>query len=185
MITIPGVLCIVYWCFDKIIMNLFSYITEKQHILWRKIYLPKYRMIKFTCTRYLCRIIQEKKDFWYQKEITFTSFHWKREFKKISRWYVIYSYWEKKKNQFINDISDFNNKHIIYCYNKTKCNIPEEPRYMSYMTSTGLINDNDESRYSVKSSFQVIFFNIYFQTFNHEYWLWKNYRNYGQQQRWL
>ena len=36
---------------------------------------------------------------------------------------------EKKTNQFINDISDFNNKHIIQCYNKTKSNIPEELRY--------------------------------------------------------
>ena len=33
-----------------------------------------------------------------------------------------------KKNQFINDISDFNNKHIIQCYSKNISNISEEPR---------------------------------------------------------
>ena len=32
---------------------------------------------------------------------------------------------EKKINQLINDITDFNNKHIIQCYNKTISNIPE------------------------------------------------------------
>ena len=32
---------------------------------------------------------------------------------------------EKKTNKFINDISNFNNKHIIQCYNKTISNIPE------------------------------------------------------------
>ena len=35
------------------------------------------------------------------------------------------AYLEKKTNQFINDISNFNNKHIIKCYNKTISNIPE------------------------------------------------------------
>ena len=35
---------------------------------------------------------------------------------------------EKKKNQFINDISDFNNKHIIQCYSKNISNISEQPR---------------------------------------------------------
>ena len=33
---------------------------------------------------------------------------------------------EKKKNQFINDIRDFNNKHIIQCYKETISNIPEK-----------------------------------------------------------
>ena len=32
---------------------------------------------------------------------------------------------EKKKDQFINDISDFNNNHIIQRYNKTISNIPK------------------------------------------------------------
>ena len=34
---------------------------------------------------------------------------------------------EKKTNQFINDISGFNNKHIIQYNNKHIPNIPEEP----------------------------------------------------------
>ena len=37
---------------------------------------------------------------------------------------------EKKRNQFINDIRNFNNKHIIQFYSKTISNIPEEPRYI-------------------------------------------------------
>ena len=38
------------------------------------------------------------------------------------------AYLENKINKFINDISKFNNKHIIKCFNKTIFNIPEEPR---------------------------------------------------------
>ena len=64
---------------------------------------------------------------------------------------------EKKKNQFINDISNFNNKHIIECYNKTISNIPEEPRYISPMTPNVFINGQDESRCYFNSSFKVIF----------------------------
>ena len=37
---------------------------------------------------------------------------------------------EEKTYQFINDISDFNNKHIIQCCNEKIYNIPEEPRYI-------------------------------------------------------
>ena len=33
---------------------------------------------------------------------------------------------EKKTNQFINDICNRNNKHIIKCYNENISNIPEE-----------------------------------------------------------
>ena len=64
---------------------------------------------------------------------------------------------EKKRNKFVNDISGFNNKHIIQCYNKTISNIPEEPRYISSMTPTGFINGQYESRCYVNSSLQVIF----------------------------
>ena len=63
----------------------------------------------------------------------------------------------KKKNQFINDISNFNNKHIIQCNSKPISNIPEEPRYISSMTPIRSSNGQDESRCYVNSSFQVIF----------------------------
>ena len=49
----------------------------------------------------------------------------------------------KKKNQFINDISDFNNRNIIQCINKPIFNIPEEPCYISYMTPIGFRNGQD------------------------------------------
>ena len=38
---------------------------------------------------------------------------------------------EKKTNQFINDIRDFNNKQINQCNNRPISNIPEEPCYIS------------------------------------------------------
>ena len=62
-----------------------------------------------------------------------------------------------KTNQFINDISNFNNKHIIQCNNKPISNIPEEPRYISSMTPTGFRNGQDKSICYVISSFQVLF----------------------------
>ena len=43
---------------------------------------------------------------------------------------------EEITNQFINYIINFNNEHIIQCYNEIKSNIPEEPRYISSMTPT-------------------------------------------------
>ena len=52
---------------------------------------------------------------------------------------------EKKTNKFINYISNYNNKHIIQCYNKTRSNIPKEPHYILSMTPTGFINGKDES----------------------------------------
>ena len=73
------------------------------------------------------------------------------------------AYLENKKNHFINYISNFNNKHVIQLYRETKSNIPEEPRYISSMAPTGFINVQDESRYYVNSSFQVIFFDIFFR----------------------
>ena len=67
------------------------------------------------------------------------------------------AYLENKTNQFINDISDFNNKRIIQYSNKHISNIPEEPRYISSMTLTGFMNGQDESRCYVNLSFQVLF----------------------------
>ena len=63
----------------------------------------------------------------------------------------------KKTNQFINDIRDFNNKHIIKCNNKPISNVPEEPRYISSMTPIGFRNGKYESICYVNSSFQVLF----------------------------
>ena len=70
---------------------------------------------------------------------------------------------EKKTNQFINDIRYFDNKHIVKCYNKPTCNIPEEPRYIPSMKPTGFMNSQDQLRCYVNLSFQLIFFNIFFR----------------------
>ena len=129
MITIPGVLCLVDWCLTISLWIYFQISKNKQQIQRRRIYFPKSRMIEFTCKKDLCRIIHEKKNCWYKKDITFTSFHWKREIKKYLS-VMLYidineADLENKTNQFINDISKFNNKHIIKCYNYTISNIPE------------------------------------------------------------
>ena len=42
---------------------------------------------------------------------------------------------EKITIQFINDIINFNNEHIIQCYSETKSNIPEEPNYIIHATN--------------------------------------------------
>ena len=63
----------------------------------------------------------------------------------------------KKKNQFINDIRDFNKTNIIQCNKKPIYNIPEEPRYISSMTPIGFSNGQDESKCYVNKSFQVLF----------------------------
>ena len=68
---------------------------------------------------------------------------------------------EKDTNQFITDSSNFINKHIIQCYNKLIYSIPEEPHYISSMKPTGFVNGQDESRFYVNSSLQVLFFNIF------------------------
>ena len=70
----------------------------------------------------------------------------------------------KKTNKFINDISDFNNKHIIQCNNKPLSNIPEEPRYISSMTPIGFMNGQDKSICYDNSSLQLLFFDIFFRT---------------------
>ena len=73
-------------------------------------------------------------------------------------------------NHCINDISLFNNnERIIQCYNIPQYNITEEPRYISCMAPTRLFNGQYESRRYVNSSFQVLFYNIYFQTVIYEY----------------
>ena len=85
----------------------------------------------------------------------FTSFHWKDKLRKylsdILSIVIDEAYIERKTNQFINDISNFNNKHIIQCCNETKSNTTEEPHYISSMTPTGFINGQDESRCYVNS----------------------------------
>ena len=70
---------------------------------------------------------------------------------------------EKRTNQFIDDIHNFHNKHIIQCYSETKPTLPEDPHYISSMTPTGFINGQYELRFYVNSLFQVIFFNIFFR----------------------
>ena len=75
---------------------------------------------------------------------------------------------ENRIKQGINDISLFNNKHIIQRYNIPQSHIPEEPRYISCLKPTGFINSQYESRCYVNSNFKVIFFNIYFQIVDYE-----------------
>ena len=122
-------------------------------------------MIHFNCTKDLCRIIHGKRNSDTKNTLHSHNFIEKEKLGKylsgILSIYIDEADLEKKKNQFINDISNFNNKHIIQCYNETISNILEEQRYISYMTSTEFINGQDESIFYANSSFQVLFFSIF------------------------
>ena len=78
----------------------------------------------------------------------------------------------KKTNNFINEVSDFNNKHIINCNNEHIYNIPEEPRYISSRTPLQFRNGQYKARCYVNSSFQMIFKYLFLNVIL-EYWLWK------------
>ena len=73
-------------------------------------------MILFTCTKDLCRILHEKNT---DSKKTLRSHHFIEKEKLRKYLSVILSIdnykadLEKKTNQFINDIKNFNNKHII------------------------------------------------------------------------
>ena len=69
---------------------------------------------------------------------------------------------EKKVDEFINHKIDFNTAHIIKSDIQQLTNVPEEAQFISSMTPTGFRNEQDESRCYVNSTFQVLFFNIYF-----------------------
>ena len=89
-ITIPCVLCIVNWCLATLLWIYLQIANNKQRNHARSIYFPKFRMIQFTCTKDIFRILHGKEKWWCKKDITFTSFYWKRKIKKISVWYLIY-----------------------------------------------------------------------------------------------
>ena len=119
-------------------------------------------MIEFTSTKGVCRIFHRKEKMLIQKN-TFRShdFIEKEKLRKYLSGILSTdhdeAYLENKTNQLINDISDFLNKHIIQCNNKTISNIPKEPRYIPSMTPIGFMNGQDESICYVNSSFQVLF----------------------------
>ena len=54
-------------------------------------------------------------------------------------------------------------KYCTFPIKQEEYNIPEEPRYILWMTPTGFINGQDESRCYVNFSFQVLFFDILFR----------------------
>ena len=67
------------------------------------------------------------------------------------------------KNNWLFRTCDFNKEHVVLPYIVTIYNISEEKIYITCMTTTGFINDQDESRCYVSSSFQVHFLYL-FQT---------------------
>ena len=64
---------------------------------------------------------------------------------------------EKTFDEFINHKIEFNTTHIIKSYIQPVTNVPEEARFISFMTPTVFRKDQDESRCYVNSTFQVIF----------------------------
>ena len=66
----------------------------------------------------------------------------------MSRWFVIYNFYEAdlkiRTDQLINHIQNFNNEHKVHLHNVTQYNIPEEESYISCISPTGFINNQDE-----------------------------------------
>ena len=91
-------------------------------------------MIQFTCEKISAGFYTEKRNTDTKKTLRLHHYIEREKFRKYMS--VILSidndeaYLGETKNQFINDISDFNNKHIIKCNNKPISNINEEPRYI-------------------------------------------------------
>ena len=88
-------------------------------------------MIKFTCTRNIFKIVHGRKYLLILK--TFRT-HYFIEKRKLWKYFgcllskiIDAAGLKNRTNQFINDIRNFNNEHIIECYIVTESNIPEEP----------------------------------------------------------
>ena len=119
---------------DDIIINLFTDSTEKQRNHIRKIYSPKLWMIQFNCTNDLCRILHGKENADTKNTLRLHHFI---EREKLGKYISIILSIDNdeadignKANHFINDIRDFNNKHIIKCNNKPISTIPDVPHYI-------------------------------------------------------
>ena len=88
-------------------------------------------MIKLTCNKDIFRIIHGRKQFRIPEQLRTQNFIEKRKWwKYIDGWLSIFfdeAYTQNRKNQLINDISNFNNEHIIQCYSVTISNTHEKP----------------------------------------------------------
>ena len=71
---------------DNIIMNLFTDRTKKSTKAHKNHFSSEYRMIQFTCTKDLCRILHGKEKWWCKKDDMFASLHWKIKIRKMSVW---------------------------------------------------------------------------------------------------
>ena len=152
---------------DKIIMNIFSETAEQEinsvvNNLFSKIKNDEIYLYQKSLQGYTWKKITDAKK-------TLRSHHF---MKKMKLWKylggllsIIFDEEDLKNitKQWINDMSIFNNEHIIQRYNILQSNIPEEPRHISCMTPTRFVNSQNESRRYVNSSFQVFFFSIFFR----------------------
>ena len=145
-----------------IIMNIFSDITKHTTYSVRKNLFSKIQDDRI----YLCK--DSLQDYSRKKQFMIPKRHYvhiislkKQKLRKylsgVLSIVIDESYIEKKTNQLTNYISNFNHKHILQCYNEAISNIPEDPRYISSMTSNGFINSQDKSGCYVNFSFQVLF----------------------------
>ena len=71
---------------------------------------------------------------------------------------------DKMVDEFISHKTKFNTAHIIKSDIQQIMNIPEKARFISSMAPTGFRNDQDKSRCYVNSTFQVLFFNVFFRS---------------------
>ena len=144
---------------DDIIMNLFTDITKQTTKSHQKLFFPESRMIPFTCAK------GSMQDFIWRRKNTDTKSticsHHYIEREKLRKYLSgnlsienDEAYLGKKTNHSINDEVGYNNKHIIRCNIHPISNLPEEPRFISFMTPIGFKSGQDESRcYVIPSSF--------------------------------
>ena len=71
---------------------------------------------------------------------------------------------DKMVDEFISNKTKFQTKQIIKSDIQQIMNMPEKARFISSMTPTGFKNDQEKSRCYVNSTFQVLFFNVFFRS---------------------
>ena len=116
---------------DDIIINIYTENTKNQRHHIRSIFFsPDSRMIQFTCTKDICRILHGKGENTNTRRTL--RLHHYIEIEKLRKYLSGILYIENDKadlgknmDQFINDKSDFNNKNIIKSNNQPVSKIPE------------------------------------------------------------
>ena len=144
MITIPCILCLVYWCLTT---SLWIYLqrpqkTQQKHI--RSIFFQNPGWYNSLVQRIYAGFYTEKKNTDTKRAVRSHHYIEIEKLRKYLSGILSIENYEadigERTNQFINDKSNYNKKHIIKWNIQTTFNIPEEPRFISSMTPVGSRN---------------------------------------------